>query len=232
MLDCGGHSFGTFTVRLYASTYPGDVVGMVLVDPIHPSEWLEMTQPEARKVAGAIRLSRYGALLARLGVARLMSARVRLGAPGLARTSVSLLTSGTLAEAEHMIAPLAKLPLELRPTIAALWTQPKFFDAIVSQAEALPQSAAEVAATGDYNDIPLVVLSASSSSPSQMKGHEALARLSSQGKHIVASKSGHWIQLDEPDLVIESIREVVESVNRRSRTTWSGRREEEPEERP
>jgi pimeloyl-ACP methyl ester carboxylesterase len=49
-----------------------------------------------------------------------------------------------------------------------------------------------------------------------MKGHEALAHLSSKGKHIVASKSGHWIQLDEPDLVIESIREVVESVGRRS----------------
>jgi pimeloyl-ACP methyl ester carboxylesterase len=214
-----GHSFGAFTVRLYASTHPGDVVGMVLVDPIHPSEWLEMTEAEARKLAGAIRLSRYGALLARLGVARLISALVRLGALGLARTSVSLLTGGTLAEAERMIAPMAKLPSELWPIITALWTQPKFFDAIASQAKALPQSAAQVAATGDYSDTPLVVLSASSSSPSQMKGHEALAHLSSQGKHIVASKSGHWIQLDEPDLVIESIREVVESVRRRSRTT-------------
>jgi pimeloyl-ACP methyl ester carboxylesterase len=211
-----GHSFGTFTVRLYASTYPGDVVGLVLVDPIHPSEWLEMTEAGARKLAGAIRLSRYGALLARLGVARLIPALVRLGAPGLARTSVSLLTGGTMTEAERMIAPLAKLPLELRPIVAALWTQPKFFDAIVGQAEALPQSAAQVAANGDYGDIPLVVLSANSSSPSQMKEHESLAQLSSQGKHVVASKGGHWIQLDEPSLVIESIREVVESVGRRN----------------
>ena len=226
-----GHSFGTFTVRLYASSYPGDVAGMVLVDPIHPSEWLEMTEAEARKLAGAIRLSRYGALLARLGVARLVSVLVRLGAPGLARTSVSLLTGGTLTEAKRIIAPMSKLPSEQRPIIAAFWTQPKFFDAIASQAEALPQSAAQVAATGGYSDIPLVVLSASSLSPSQLKRHEVLAHLSSQGKHIVASKSGHWIQLDEPDLVIESIREVVESVHRRSRTTWSGPREEEPEER-
>ena len=204
------------TVRLYASTYPGDVVGMVLVDPIHPSEWLEMTEAGARKLAGAIRLSRYGALLARLGVARLISALVRLGAPGLGRTSVSLLTGGTIAEAERMIAPLAKLPPELRPIVAALWTQPKFFEAIAGQAEALPQSAAQVAATGDYGDIPVVVLSANSSSPSQMKEHESLARLSSQGKRVVASEGGHWIQLDEPDLVIESIRGVVESVGRRS----------------
>jgi pimeloyl-ACP methyl ester carboxylesterase len=196
-----GHSFGTFTVRLYASTYPGDVAGIVLVDPIHPSEWFEMTEPEARKLAGAIRVSRNGALLARLRVARLISVLVRLGALG------------------RMIAPMAKLPSERRPIIAALWTQPKFFDAIASQAEALPQSAAQVAAAGDYGDIPLVVLSASSSSPSQMKGHEALAHLSSQGKHVVASKTGHWIQLDEPDLLIESIRKVVESVRCRSRTT-------------
>ena len=106
--------------------------------------------------------------------------------------------------------------MDLRPIIAALWTQPKFFDAIVGQAEALPQSAAQVAATGDYRDIPLVVLSANGSSPSQMKEHASLAHLSPHGKHVVASKGGHWIQLDEPDLVIESIRGVVESVGRRS----------------
>ena len=154
-------------------------------------------------------------LLARPGVARLISALVRLGAHGLGRASVSLLTGGTIAEAERMIAPLAKLPMELRPIVAAFWTQPKCFDAIVSQAKALPQSAAQVAATGDYGDIPLVVLSANSASPSEIEGHGGLARLSSQGKHVVASKGGHWIQLDEPDLVIESIREVVESVGRR-----------------
>ena len=104
-----------------------------------------------------------------------------LGHLGLARSSISLMTVGALAEAEPMIAPLAKLPSELRPIIAAFWTQPKFFDAIVSQAESLPRSAAQVSATGDYDDVPSVVLSASSSSPSQMKGREALARLSFQG---------------------------------------------------
>jgi pimeloyl-ACP methyl ester carboxylesterase len=226
-----GHSFGTFTVRLYASNYPAEVAGMVLVDPVHPNDWLQMTEAGRRKLTGAVRLSRYGALLARLGVARLISVLVGLGAPGLARYSVSMMTGGALAEAKRMIAPLAKLPLELRPIIAAFWTQPKFFEAMVRQAESLPRSAAQVSAAGDYGDIPLVVLSASSSSPSQTKGHEALAHLSSQGKHIVASKSGHWIQFDEPQLVVESIREVVESVRRQPRTTWSGRREGEREAR-
>ncbi len=221
-----GHSFGTFTARLYASTYPDEVAGMVLVDPIHPSEWLQMTEAGKRKLIGAVRLSRYGAILARLGVARLVSLLVRLGASGLARSSVSLLTGGTLAEAERMIAPVTKLPSELRPIVAWFWTQPKFFVAMASQAESLPRSAAQVAATGDYRDMPLVVHSASGTSPSRLKDHEGLARLSFQGKHIVASKSGHWIHLDEPDLVVESIREVVESVRRRQ-GTWGGRSEGE-----
>ncbi len=209
-----GHSFGTFTVRLYASTYPDEVAGMVLVDPIHPGDWLQMTEAGKRKLTGAVGLSRYGAILARLGVARLVAALARLGTPGLARSSVSLLTGGGLAEAERLIAPVTKLPSELRSIVAWFWTQPKFFNAIASQAESLPRSAAQIAATGDYGAVPLVVLSAGSPSPSRRGDCEALARLSSQGKHIVASKSGHWIQVDEPRLVVESIREVVESVRR------------------
>ena len=78
-----------------------------------------------------------------------------------------------------MIAPLAKLRSELRPIIPAFWTQPKFFDAIVSQAESLPRRAAQVAATGNYDDFRSLVFSASGSSPSQMKRHDGLARLPS-----------------------------------------------------
>ena len=211
-----GHSFGSFNARLYASTYPEEVAGIVLVDPIHPREWLPLAEAGRRKLASAVKLSRYGAILAQLGVARLVAVFVRLGASGLACSTVSLVTGGTLAEAERMIAPAAKLPAELRPTVAAFWTQPKFFAAVASQAESLPQSAAQISATGQYGDMPLVVLSASNSSPSRFEDHEALAHLSSRGKHIVASNGGHWVQLDEPQLVVASIREVVEFVRRQS----------------
>jgi len=43
-----------------------------------------------------------------------------------------------------------------------------------------------------------------------------MARLSSKGKHFVASRAGHWLQLDEPELVIQVIREVVEAARRRA----------------
>jgi hypothetical protein len=70
----------------------------------------------------------------------IIAALVGLEASGLARSGISLMTGGALAEAAPMTAPLAKLLSELRPIIAAFWTQPKFFDAIVSQAESLPRS--------------------------------------------------------------------------------------------
>jgi pimeloyl-ACP methyl ester carboxylesterase len=43
-----------------------------------------------------------------------------------------------------------------------------------------------------------------------MEEHRDLARLSSKGRHIVASRSGHWIQFDEPELVVTAVREVVD----------------------
>ena len=45
-----------------------------------------------------------------------------------------------------------------------------------------------------------------------MKEREALARRSPRGKHIIAAKSGHWIQLDEPELVVQAIREMIEVI--------------------
>ena len=42
-----------------------------------------------------------------------------------------------------------------------------------------------------------------------------LARRSSSGKQVIAEKSGHYIQFDQPDLVIDAIRQVVEATRRR-----------------
>jgi pimeloyl-ACP methyl ester carboxylesterase len=41
-----------------------------------------------------------------------------------------------------------------------------------------------------------------------------LATRSPQAEHIVAAKSGHYIQNEEPPLVIEAIRRVVEKAGR------------------
>jgi pimeloyl-ACP methyl ester carboxylesterase len=47
----------------------------------------------------------------------------------------------------------------------------------------------------------------------------ALARLSPNAKHKIAAKSSHYIQLQEPQLVIDAIKQVVEAV--RNPSTWT-----------
>jgi pimeloyl-ACP methyl ester carboxylesterase len=41
-----------------------------------------------------------------------------------------------------------------------------------------------------------------------------LVALSRIGKQVVATRSGHHIQLDEPDLVVAAIREVLQASRR------------------
>jgi hypothetical protein len=43
-----------------------------------------------------------------------------------------------------------------------------------------------------------------------------LATLSPQGKQFIAEESGHYIQVDQPELVIDAIREVVEAARGQS----------------
>lgn len=82
--------------------------------------------------------------------------------------------------------------------------------------ESLPASAAEACEFQDAQEIPITILSAANSTPQQLEEREALARRSPLGKHVVAAKSGHWIQLDEPDLVVHAIRELVKKQMKQS----------------
>jgi hypothetical protein len=46
-----------------------------------------------------------------------------------------------------------------------------------------------------------------------MRQQDALARLSTRGRHIVASNSGHWVPLDQPSVVIEAIENMLDEVS-------------------
>jgi len=67
-----GHSYGGLVVRMFTDRYPGDVVGMVLVDSSHPDQWENIP---ASRHGGTVALgNRVTALLARFGILRLFHA--------------------------------------------------------------------------------------------------------------------------------------------------------------
>jgi pimeloyl-ACP methyl ester carboxylesterase len=207
-----GHSFGAFLVSVYAVQRPDDVAGLVLLDP--PSEWHQITPEQASLLWGGIQLSRIGGLLARAGIVRACLALLTGGAPAVPRNFVRVFGPTAARTLERLVGEVRKLPEDIQPLVRHLWCQPKCFRAMAEHLAALASTAAAAAAVTLLPDVPLVIISSSDQPPDTLTRHRQLASLSPQGRHIVASKSGHWIQFDEPELVVGAVRDVVDRVHR------------------
>src|SRR6185436_14494549 len=110
------------------------------------------------------------------------------------------------------LAPIWKLPQEVRGVLKEMWTQPKFFEALGSQIDTICESAAAMMRAGpaDYGDLPLTVVSSARSGEQRLQADAALARRSTRGRHMLAAESGHWIPLDAPQVVIDAITKMVD----------------------
>jgi pimeloyl-ACP methyl ester carboxylesterase len=201
-----GHSFGAFLVLVYAARYPGEVAGLVLVDP--PTEWHPLSPPRARLLRRGIQASRLGGALARIGVVRGCLALLTGGAPGAPRTFVRMLGPRALRTLEHLVGEVRKLPPDIHPVVQALWCDPKCFRGMAEHLGALGVMGDAAARVTTLGEMPLTVLSGSDQPAEILAQHGDIARLSPLGRHVVAAKSGHWIHLDEPDLVVEAVREI------------------------
>ncbi len=169
-----GHSYGGLIVRLYASTYPKDVSGLVLIDALSeglqdaetPQQWaiqrklIQNDDPE--------NLALYPAL-ERIDVDRSCD-QIR-SAPTLHPMPIVVLSADRpwRPQVPSMIAA-GKLPADIPP---------------------------------DFGYV---------TDAAQKKAQERLAKLVPNEKHITNTNSGHEIHKEQPQLVIDAIREVVEAV--------------------
>jgi pimeloyl-ACP methyl ester carboxylesterase len=206
-----GHSFGGMLVRAYAAKYPGEIAGLILVDPLSPREWLHVSPPNARMLRLGVKLSRRGAWLARIGVVRAALALLMAGGRRIPQWIAKVSSGSGESVISRLVGEVRKMPPETWPMVRAQWCLPKSFQGLAAYLESLPASAAEAALLDEPTTIPLTVLSASNATPQQREEREGWVRRSPRGRHIIARKSGHWIQLDEPQLVLDAIREMVEA---------------------
>jgi pimeloyl-ACP methyl ester carboxylesterase len=196
-----GHSFGGLLVRLYAARHPQEVAGLVLVDSAHEDQY--------RRAPSEIR-----ELLPQV------EEQARQQFEGLK----ALIESGSLDPGMLPVPP--GLPASAAETFRALVAaNPKHVETFIAEQQAVQAIHAElrVARITSLGDLPLVVLS--HDEPMAMPGlsdevnqayeqlwqdlQAELAALSSQGKLMMAEGSGHYIQLERPQLVIDAIVEVV-----------------------
>ena len=201
-----GHSFGGLVMRRYAAIYPEEVAGVVLVDPMRCEEWPPLNPEKQRMIERGKKLSRYAIPIARFGLARLAvtSLLCRSG-----RLSGHLAGAGGLG-GRHVLKrvteEVSKMPRDVWPVIAAHWSRPGYYAGMQRHVEAVPETVSEMQCAEPIRDIPVLVLTPGKSTP---LSEQCLERIGNNVRQVIAAESAHWIHLDEPELVVDSIREMV-----------------------
>jgi hypothetical protein len=115
--------------------------------------------------------------------------------------------------------PVGHLSPEVQRQVKAVGFRSSVGDALYEEAAAYDVDLAEAMAAAPFGaDIPLVVVVRGLvvGPPDQDAAGKAanadLARRSTRGQLVVAERSAHYIQLDRPDLVIDAVNRVAQSV--------------------
>jgi pimeloyl-ACP methyl ester carboxylesterase len=208
------HSFGGFIAVLFALAHPGEVTGLVLVDPVTWQEWADPGAEQRYTLRGGGVVSRVGALLAALGVVRYCVTRFRGGSERVGRAVLGSFGGRAVAAVSRVMGEVGKMPADTWDAIQAHWSRPRAFVAMARHFGALPASAREVrdALRGRARPfgVPLVVLCAATASAVQREWLGCLARTSTRGRLEVVPGAGHWIHLDRPDVVSDAVFEILE----------------------
>jgi pimeloyl-ACP methyl ester carboxylesterase len=197
-----GHSFGGLVMRRYALDYPEEVVGVVLVDPMRTEEWPPVNEGQRAMVERSMRLTRHAVNVARVGAARLAVMSLLCGSGRVCGAIGRISGSQLRYLIERLTLEVGKMPDEARPGVAAHWSDPMFYRGMLAHLEALTASVEEMHDAEPIEGVPVVVLTAGSAEALSV---EALRRIGTNARQVIAERSQHWVHLDEPELVIATI---------------------------
>lgn len=201
-----GHSMASYIVRVYASAYPEDIIGLVLVDPV--SETLAQDAPAVAEHE------------TQLGEENIAYAQKCLEA---ARKGE--LDKATPAAQACVPPPFPELSQRLSDVIRQRYRNTAFWESSLSEGGADAANIAAVkSAPVTYAALPLIVLSAEggrdwvppadrkASDAAYTKGHRRIAALSSRGVVVPVAKASHDIQEDRPQAIADAIAKVIQQI--------------------
>jgi len=192
-----GHSLGGLFAQYYARTYPEQIAGIILVDSVHYEQSLRMEEGVRQKYEGGLRaLTLTSRLLAPIGLMRLAD------------------------QAETILAD--KLPAEYREMVRALGLQTKAYLSLDAEMASFEQSQIQVQESDPLPTIPLAVISSTTLNgfPPGFSGEymrefwsELQADLAQSATlpQVIAEDSGHYIHIDQPELVIQTVAQMLET---------------------
>jgi len=214
-----GHSYAAYILSVFACRFPGEIAGIILIDPLTPQEWINPSRFQRWQVRRAVFFSRAGAVLSSLGVLRFCLWLLQRGNNAVPRGVLSSFGSAASDTVKRILGELAKLPPQTVRLIRERWGHPNFFLVMARYIRALPSCAAEVSGCEIPAHIPVTVISGAHQPPQRMAEHQAIAAHSARGRHIIADKSAHWVHLDQPELIVAAVRDMLSAVERSALTS-------------
>jgi pimeloyl-ACP methyl ester carboxylesterase len=180
------HSLSALNACLYASKYPHEVAGIVIVDGGTAQFYNQF------KIAPLIRIMVLAKYLRILGLVRIF---------GELRLIPTLNLVGKYIAHEH------------KKLDKALFYRHIYNNSMLGEMTSLGESIEQVSTVESLGDIPLVVITSGQNAKNiknWREGHEALLRLSTKKTHIIAEDASHFIHLEQPETVIGAIKKLLD----------------------
>lgn len=175
-----GHSYGGMIMRLFASEYPEEVAGIILVDSTHEQRFIESTfiQTRYEERLRHLRRLRMGYLVSPIGLPRLL--KQPIGAK--------------------------RLPPPVQQTVNTLGYRNNAYKAAYLESLCTIESALQLIESEPLaSELPVLVLSAGRQNEEWQQSQKKLLQLTAQTRQIIVQDSWHSIQLYQPQAVIDSV---------------------------
>jgi len=217
-----GHSLGGLIVRVFANQYPKEVAGMVLVDSSHEDQSIVIMDRTTKKE----KVVHWRELASGKPIPP-----IRTTAPSSAGSNSA--STRSRSNQTKLDAPYDRLPLKVQEMRLWAISQPSYEAARASEtfdflADELARMFARRSETKyPLGDIPLIVLTRGIAGEDEqankllLEDHDQLQldlkSLSTNSKQIIAEHSGHFIQLEEPELVVSAVKQIVNAARHQSK---------------
>jgi pimeloyl-ACP methyl ester carboxylesterase len=175
-----GHSYGGMIMRLFASEYSDEVMGIILVDSTHEKRYLDSHLSENRRIERVKYHNRLrlGYLLSPIAVPRMLK--------------------------QHIGS--RRLPPNIQKKVIALGYRNNAYKAAYLEFLCSTKSADQLhKALPLKSDIPLIVLTAGRQGEEWKEAQKELLNLSEKTQQIIVVDSWHSIQIHNPQVVIDSV---------------------------
>jgi len=200
-----GQSYGGLLVREYARRYAKDVAAVVLVDATHEDERIDVGSGKPQRIRDWAK-GRATPEPRIVADSALVALRRSIGAPPI----------DTMA----LESPLDRMPRVVQDVWRAASADSVYRLTWAAEMDWSPEElqrmhTERVRDRATLGTVPLVVISRAPGRPSDSleTEHAALQRdlvaLSHHARHVVATRAGHNVHLEEPALVVENIRKLV-----------------------